>query len=163
VEKLDRYDVRILCELQRDSSLTNTELAERVGLSPPPCWRRVRKLEEQGVVQNYVALLDAAMVGYPESVFVEVKFSDHNPVSTARFEKVIQDQPEILECYATSGSSDYLLKIAITGISSYHEFLSSRLMALEGVSHFDTRFVLKTIKYTTALPVSQSPGNAPSL
>lgn len=153
---LDRYETRILTELQRNSRLTNQELAERVGLSPSPCWRRVRQLEEAGVIRRYATLLDPRKVGVGESVFCNVTLERHTEGTVERFEDEVMRHPEILECYAMTGEADYLLRVVVPEVSAYDRFLQDFIFRLPGVDHVKSHFALREVKYDTALPIPES-------
>lgn len=152
---LDRYETRILTELQRNSRLTNQELAERVGLSPSPCWRRVRQLEEAGVIRRYATLLDPRKVGVGESVFCNVTLERHTEGAVERFEEEVMRHPEILECYAMTGEADYLLRVVVPEVSAYDRFLQDFIFRLPGVDHVKSHFALREVKYDTALPLAE--------
>lgn len=150
---LDELDRRILAELQQNARLSNRELSERVGLSPAPCWRRVKRLEESGVVVRYATLLDAEAVGLPVTAYLHVALDDHHPQTVKRFDELIQRLPEVLECYSMSGQTDYLLKVVAPGMSEYEAFLSKNLLPVAAVRSVNTSFVLKRKKLTTVLPL----------
>jgi len=151
--KLETAEIRILSELQRNGRLTNQELAERVGLSPSPCWRRVRNLEEAGYIRRYAALLDPEKVGVAESVFCHVTLERHSEGAVERFESEVMRHPEILECYAMTGEADYLLRVVVGEVRSYDRFLQEFIFRLPGVAHVKSHFALREIKYDTALPL----------
>ena len=130
---------RILAELQADGRLTNQELAERVGVSPSPCWRRVKELEEQGVIRRYAALLDPEKAGVPECVFTLINLEMHNRESLAAFERAVKDRPEIVECYAITGDADFLLKIHVPNIKAYDRLLNEVIFRVPGVRHVKSR------------------------
>lgn len=154
---LDRHEVRILMELQRNSRLTNQDLAERVGLSPSPCWRRVRQLEEAGVIRRYATLLDPRKVGVGESVFCNVSLERHTEGVVERFEAEVMRHPEILECYAMTGEADYLLRVVVPEVSAYDRFLQDFIFRLPGVAQVKSNFALREVKYDTALPLDEPP------
>ena len=116
---MDKVDFKILSALQGNGRLSSQALAEKVGLSSSPCWRRVRRLEEAGVIQATVALVDAAQVGLHVTAIAMVSLEDHHPDSVAEFDRVVQERPEILECHATSGQHDYTLKVVCASIQAY--------------------------------------------
>lgn len=150
---IDALDRRILAVLQADARISNAELAERVGLSPSPCWRRVRRLEQEGVIKRSVSLLDAEKVGLGVSVFINVTLEKHTATLKHDFEKVILQRPEVMECYSMTGIHDYLLRVVVPDIVAYERFLDAVLMHLKGVASVNSSFALKQIKYETALPV----------
>ncbi len=150
---MDQIDLKILAELQRDAGLSAQALAERVGLSTSPCWRRLRRLHRDGVIQGRVALLDPEKVGLHVIAIASVSLEDHHADSVAEFDRLVKDCPEILECYATSGQYDYLLKVICASIGAYDELLNKRIMQCKAVHTVNTSFVLRTAKDTTALPL----------
>ncbi|HVA34928.1 MAG TPA: Lrp/AsnC family transcriptional regulator [Stellaceae bacterium] len=152
-EALDAIDRRILTQLQDNARLTNVELAEAVGLSPSPCLRRVRELEQSGVIRRYVALLDPATVGLPVSVFVNVTLERQVETALERFEAAILKRPEVMECYLMTGDADYLLRVVTADLSAYERFLVEHLTRVPGVASIKSSFALKQVKYRTALPV----------
>ena len=150
---LDRLDRRILDELQADARISNQELAKRVGLSPAPCWRRLRRLEKDGLIAGHVTLLAAAAIGLPITAYAMVSLENHHPESVKQFDQMIADRPEVLECHSMSGPNDYLLRIVASSIEAYEHFMSTQLLRVAAVRSVNTSFVLKTKKSTTRLPV----------
>ena len=150
---MDQMDRKILKVLQENARISNQQLADAVGLSVSPCWRRVRRLEEQGVIDRYVTLLNAKQVGLGLTAFVHVSLEDHHPNTLREFDRLIHECAEVQECFAMSGQDDYLLRVVSPDIEAYETFLSRRLLALKGVRTANTSFVLKTRKATTALPL----------
>ena len=150
---LDDIDLRILQALQEDSRLTIAELAEKVGLSASPCHRRVRLLEERGVINRYVALLNQKAVGLPVSVFVSIKLESQREEALNRFAKAIAPWPEILECYLMTGARDYLLRVVVADLEAYEIFLKTKLTRLSGIASMESSFALEQVKYTSALPI----------
>jgi DNA-binding Lrp family transcriptional regulator len=150
---MDKTDYRILAELQADGRLSSQALAERVGLSASPCWRRVRRLQADGVLRSAVAILDAEKVGLHVMAFAQVSLEDHHPDSVAAFDRVVTARPEILECHAMSGQHDYLLKVICESIGAYDRLLSEHILRIGAVQTVNTSFVLRTRKSTTALPL----------
>jgi DNA-binding Lrp family transcriptional regulator len=148
---LDRLDRRILEELQADARIANQELAKRVGLSPAPCWRRLRRLESAGYIEGYATLLNA--IGLPILAYALVSLENHHPDSVRRFDQLVKERPEVLECHSMSGANDYLLRIVAASMESYEHFLSTQLLQLAAVRSVNTSFVLRTKKLTTRLPV----------
>jgi DNA-binding Lrp family transcriptional regulator len=142
-----------LAELQADGRLSSQALAERVGLSASPCWRRVRRLQADGVLRSAVAILDAEKVGLHVMAFAQVSLEDHHPDSVAAFDRVVTARPEILECHAMSGQHDYLLKVICESIGAYDRLLSEHILRIGAVQTVNTSFVLRTRKSTTALPL----------
>ena len=150
---LDRLDRRILEELQADARIANQELAKRVGLSPAPCWRRLRRLESAGFIEGYATLLNASAIGLPILAYALVSLENHHPESVRRFDQLVKERPEVLECHSMSGANDYLLRIVAASMESYEHFLSTQLLQLAAVRSVNTSFVLRTKKLTTRLPV----------
>jgi Lrp/AsnC family leucine-responsive transcriptional regulator len=150
---MDPTDRKILNALQHDGRLSSQALADQIGLSPSPCWRRVRKLEHNGVIERTVALLNPERVGLQVLAIANVSLEDHHPDSVKDFDRVVRERPEILECYATSGQYDYMLKAICASIQAYDKLLSEHLMRCKAVHTVNTSFVLRTTKSTTALPL----------
>jgi Lrp/AsnC family leucine-responsive transcriptional regulator len=150
---LDDLDRKILAALQENARLSNRELAEKAGLSPAPCWRRVKRLESEGVIARYATLLDPEAVGLPVTAYLHVSLDDHHPQTVERFDELIQRLPEVLECHAMSGQTDYLLKVVAPGMAEYEAFLSQHLLPVAAVRSVNTSFVLKRKKMTTVLPL----------
>lgn len=150
---MDHTDRKILRVLQEDARISNQQLADTVGLSVSPCWRRVKRLEEQGIIDRYVTLLDAKKIGLGLIAFVHVSLEDHHPDTLQEFDRLICDRAEVQECFAMSGQDDYLLRVVSPDIEAYETFLTQHLLALKGVRTANTSFVLKTRKATTALPL----------
>ncbi|MYI75460.1 MAG: Lrp/AsnC family transcriptional regulator [Acidobacteria bacterium] len=150
---LDEIDRRILTHLQRDARMTNAKLAERVGLSPAPCLRRVRALEAAGIIRDYVALLDSRAVGRAVTVFIEIRLDLQVKDRLDILERAIREWPEVLECSLMTGDADYMLRVAVPDVDAYEQFLRDKLTRLEGVASIKSSFALKQVKYTTALPI----------
>lgn len=154
---LDETDKRILAALQENGRLTNVELADRVGLSPSPCLRRVRILEEAGIIRGYQALVDQGQVGLPVSVFVSVKLEKQKEDALQRFEKAVRAFPEVLECYLMTGSRDYLLRVVARDLADYERFLKATLTRIDGVASIESSFALAQVKHTAVLPLTSPP------
>jgi len=150
---IDPIDVRILSELQRDSKLTNVELATRVHLSPSPCLARVRSLEERGVIDRYVALLDPHAVGLNVSVFIQIRLEKQTKDALDVFEAAILERPEVMECYLMSGDSDYLLRVVVEDVQALERLIIDKLTPISVVANIRSSFALKQVKYATALPL----------
>jgi Lrp/AsnC family transcriptional regulator len=149
---LDRIDRKILRELMRDATLPVAQLAERVGLSQTPCWKRVQKLEAAGIITGRVAIVDPAAIGLGLTVFVEIEAADHTPQWRTGFVALVADYPEVLEVHRMAGDVDYLLKVVVSGIAAYDAFyldLTQRLPCRNVTS----KFSMERIKVTTALPI----------
>lgn len=152
---MDKTDLRILAELQADGRLSSQALAEKVGLSTSPCWRRVRRLENQRVIRRTVAILDPDQIGLDVIAIAAVSLEDHHPDSVREFDELVSSRPEIMECYAMSGQHDYHLKIVCKSIHAYESLLREHIMPCRAVHHVNTSFVLRKNKYTTALPLQE--------
>ncbi|MDE0037571.1 MAG: Lrp/AsnC family transcriptional regulator [Gammaproteobacteria bacterium] len=155
VTTLDPIDRRILVELQDSADMSMQELGERVGLSHTPCWRRVRRLERDGIITRRVALLDAKQLGLAVDVFVNVNLRRHQENALTRFEEAVQDVPEIVECYTVSGETDFLLRVVVSDVGAYERLLKATLVHLPEVGNLTSTFALRQVKYTTALPLSR--------
>lgn len=150
----DPIDRRILEELQRDASLTNQELAERVGLSPSPCLRRVKALEDGGVIQKRVALLDRKKLGLTLTALIHISMDRHTPERFARFEQTVNECTEVQACYLITGQqADYLLVVTVPNMDTYQEFLLEKITRIEGVTGVHSSFVMRRVVETTALPL----------
>ena len=153
-KSLDAIDRQILENLQNDARMRNVELAEKVGLSPSPCLRRVGNLEETGVIRGYATLVDAEAVGLPVSVFVSVTLEKQIEKALEKFEKEIRARPEVMECYLMTGEADYLLRVGTADLGAYERFLIEHLTRIPGVASIKSSFALKQVAYRTALPIS---------
>ena len=149
----DEIDQRILKELQENGRLTNVELADRIGLSASPCLRRVRALEQSGVIKGYKTLVDQETVGLPVSVFVMVSLEKQVEGALEVFEKRVHALPEVMECYLMTGEMDYLLRVVTRDLQTYERFLIQELTKVPGVRGIKSSFTLKQVVYRTALPV----------
>lgn len=158
---LDEIDRRILAVLQENARVTNVELAAAAGISASPCWRRVRELEETGVIARYVTLVDPGAVGLPVSVFIQVSLEKQVEAALEEFERVILSRPEVMECYLMTGDADYLLRVVVADLEAYERFLMAHLTRVSGVANIRSSFALKQVKYRTALPVA--PGEVETL
>ncbi|MCR6633068.1 MAG: Lrp/AsnC family transcriptional regulator [Magnetospirillum sp.] len=152
---MDAIDRRILTELQRNGRISNADLAQAVGLSPSPCLRRVKALEEAGTIRTYVALLDPEAVGLPVSVFVHVTLERQVEERLDAFEVAITRRPEVLECYLMTGEADYLLRVVVPDLGAYERFLKDHLTRIPGVASIKSSFALKQVRYNTALPLER--------
>eukprot|EP01013_Petalomonas_cantuscygni_P025340 TRINITY_DN47268_c0_g1_i1.p1 TRINITY_DN47268_c0_g1~~TRINITY_DN47268_c0_g1_i1.p1 ORF type:complete len:157 (-),score=14.08 TRINITY_DN47268_c0_g1_i1:213-683(-) len=150
---LDRYEKKILEILQEDARISSSELADKVGLSQSPCWRRVNALEESGVIRKRVVLVDRKKVGLRAQVFAQVKLSAHGRAHLADFEAAIADIPEVIECYVLMGTVDFLLRVITVDIESYEKLFFEKLSRLPGVQEITSNIALSEIKNSTALPI----------
>ena len=151
--KLDKQDIAILSELQHDATLSSTTLAERVGLSQSPCWRRVNQLEEAGVIQQRVALLARQKLGLEMLVVVNVKLASHGWQSLPKFKQRVVSFPEVLQCFLVMGDIDFILLVATRTVEEYNRFVQGKLAQIPGVQSIDSRIVIEETKNTTELPL----------
>ncbi|MDH3702528.1 MAG: Lrp/AsnC family transcriptional regulator [Alphaproteobacteria bacterium] len=151
---LDEIDCRILAALQENARISNVDLASQVGISPSPCWRRVRDLEQEGVISRYVTLVDPGAVGLPVSVFIQVSLERQVETALEAFESAVLSRPEVMECYLMTGDADYLLRVVVADLAAYERFLMDHLTRVPSVASIKSSFALKQIKYRTALPVT---------
>jgi Lrp/AsnC family transcriptional regulator len=149
---MDRTDLRILAILQQDASLAVAEVAERVNLSQTPCWRRIQRLEAQGVIARRVAILDPDAIGLGISVFVEIEATDHSPEWLDAFAAAVAAMPEVMEVYRMAGDVDYLLRVAVGSMGEYDAFYR-RLIAAVPLKNVTSRFAMERVKHTTAFPL----------
>ena len=159
---LDAIDQRIVGELQDNARLTNVELAARVGLSPSPCLARVRALEQSGVINRYVTLLDPAKLGLNVSMFNQVSLEKQIEPALEMFQAAINSFPEVMECYLMTGDSDYLLRVIVPDMQALEKFIVGRLSKTPGVANIRSSLALKQVKYKTALPLGGADGEADS-
>ena len=156
--EFDKLDKRILRELQMDGSITNTDLAERVGLSATPCARRVKRMQDEGLIQGQVIILNASQLGLKLSALVQVSMDRHTPDRFERFEAEIKKYPQVVECLLITGqSADYQLKVIVPDMDFYQEFLLNILTRIEGVADVHSSFILRKVLDTTALPLQHLP------
>jgi Lrp/AsnC family leucine-responsive transcriptional regulator len=153
IRALDSIDRKILATLQRDGRMSLADLAQQVGLSPSPCLRRVRMLEDAGVISRYVAMVDQQAVGLPVSVFVSIKLESQREEALTKFGKSIERWPEVLECYLMTGPRDYLLRVVVADLAAYERFLKQKLTRLSGIASIESSFALEQVKYTNSLPI----------
>jgi Lrp/AsnC family transcriptional regulator, leucine-responsive regulatory protein len=153
---MDEIDRKILKTLQDDARVTNAELADKVGLSAAPCLRRVRALEERGVIRKYVTLLDPGAMNLAVTVFVQISLDLQVEDRLEKFERAIMRRPEVLECYLMTGDSDYLVRVVVPDVAAYERFLKDSLTRIEGVAGIKSSFALKQVKYSTVLPIDRA-------
>jgi Lrp/AsnC family leucine-responsive transcriptional regulator len=151
--KLDTIDIRILNELQNDSSHSNVELAKRVHLSPSPCLMRVKALKDKGVIRNYVALADPKVLGLGLNVFISISLKEQSKEALAQFEQRISEHDEVMECYLMTGDSDYLIRVAVADMGALEKFILEQLTPIPGIEKIRSSFALKQVRYKTALPL----------
>ena len=152
-KSLDEIDRRILTVLQDNARVANVDLAGRVGVSASPCWRRVRELEESGVISRYVTLVEPAALGLQVSVFVQVTLEKQIEAALEHFESAVLARPEVMECYLMTGDADYHLRVVAEDLPAYERFLMDHLTRVPGIANIRSSFALKQVKYTTALPL----------
>jgi Lrp/AsnC family transcriptional regulator of ectoine degradation len=152
--KLDPIDLRILDAIQRDGRITKLALAEKVGLSPTPCWMRLRKLEKAGIVSGYHASIAMRSIAPVATVLMEVTLANHRQADFDRFERVVRDVPEIVACWSVGGGVDYVLKVMARDIDAYQRLVDSLLGREIGIDRYFTYIVTKTVKDETVLPVA---------
>lgn len=157
--RLSAADKRILAVLQADGRISNVDLAQRVGMSPSPCLRRVKALEAEGIIERYIALVDRKSVGLDIEVFVQISLDRHNDAVVARFRQAVEAMPEVISCRAVTGDLDYLLRIVVSDLDAYSRLALDRLLKIEGVTSIKSSFVLETIKQTWSVPISAAPNN----
>jgi Lrp/AsnC family leucine-responsive transcriptional regulator len=146
IKDIDATDRRIIAELQRDARLTHQELSERVGLSPTPCARRVRILEEKGYITGYAALIDEGRMGFGFTVFVSVQLDRQVDDRLVSFEKAIAQFPEVVDCWLMTGNRDYLLRVAVSGLNEFERFLTGRLTKVSGVAALESSIPIRRVK-----------------
>ncbi len=151
--KLDKHDIAILKQLQQDAAIPSTELAERVGLSQSPCWRRVHQLEEAGVIQGRHARLARKKLGLEVLVVVNVKLASHGWQSLPKFKQRVVSFPEVLQCFLVMGDIDFILLVATRTVEEYNSFVQGKLAQIPGVQSIDSRIVIEETKNTTELPL----------
>ena len=149
---MDAKDRQIIRALQISGRLTNQELSEKVNLSPSPCSRRVRALEESGVITGYTALVDQKAYGLPLTVFIRIRLEHHSKEDVARFEQGVRQIDEILDCFLMTGVADYLLRVIVANLDAYEGFVRTRLHTIPGIASIDTSFAYGTVKQTQVYP-----------
>ena len=158
---LDRHDLILLSELQRDSRQTVQQLAASAGLSNTPAWKRIKEMESSGVIRGYTALVDRERVGLSLAVLAEINLTRHSEDDVRRFEREVASCPQIVSCYSTTGQADYVIKVLVPDIKAYESFLHEVLFKLPGVTHVRSSVVLKEIKSETRLPFAAPRAPAP--
>jgi Lrp/AsnC family transcriptional regulator, leucine-responsive regulatory protein len=150
---LDETDLRLLQTVQENARLSNVDLAERVGLSASPCLRRMRQLEESGVIKGYMTLIDQNAIGLPVSVFISVTLKEQSERALDEFEGRIRALPEVMECYLMTGTADYLLRVVTADLAAYERFLKEHLTRIPAIASIQSSFALKQVSFRTALPL----------
>ena len=151
---LDSYDLKILSELQRDGTLSAETLAERVGLSKTPCWRRLLRLRETGVITQTVALVDGQAVGIETTVFVHVKVEKHDSELFRSIDRALRELPEVMEAYLMMGDADYVLRVEVPNVAAFERFMTDRQHRIKGIKETKSSPALRRVKYTTQLPLA---------
>lgn len=154
IAELDNFERKIIALLQEDATLSTTEIAERVGLSQSPCWRRIQRLRDEGIIRRQVALIDRRKVGLNAQIFAQVKLNAHGRQHLDEFSNEIRRFPEVLECFVLMGPVDFLLRIVTADIEAYERFFFDRLSQVTGIQEINSTVALSEIKSTTALPLS---------
>lgn len=149
---MDAKDRQIIQALQRDGRMTNQDLAETVNLSPSPCLRRLRNLEASGAIRGFSVDVDPEAYGLPITVFVRIRLERHNEEDVRRFESRVQTIPEVLECHVLTGAMDYQLRVVVSGLDTYEDFIRNRIHPIGGIASIDTSFVYGTVKKTAVFP-----------
>ena len=151
--ELSRTDRRLLTELQRDATRNQSELAEIVGMSRTSCWRRIRDFEEAGLIEGQVVLLNPKLAGFTIEVLLLVAMTEHSDENRESFERQVSILPEVMECFSVSGDRDYLLQVVARDMDSYNDFLNAEILRHPAVQSASSTFVLRRVKYSTALPL----------
>jgi Lrp/AsnC family transcriptional regulator len=151
--KLDQIDRKILRLLQRDANMGVVEIGEHVGLSHTPCWRRIQRLQQNGVIRERVAILDPEKVGLPVSVFANITITSHKKAALAAFERAVSNEPDIVSCHSVTGTYDYLVRVVVPDVASYETYLKERLLQLPNVEQVHSSFALREVKQTSVLPL----------
>lgn len=152
VRKMDEKDHQILRELQKDGRLSNAELADRVALSPSPCLRRVRQLEDAGVIEGYTAIVNQKACGVPLTVFVQIRLDRHSTEAAQIFERAIATIDEIMDCYLMTGETDYILRVVAQSLEAYESFVRNRLHPIPNIGSINTSFAYGVVKHSRCLP-----------
>lgn len=153
---VDKFDLVILKVLQGDARASLQDISKRVGLSPTPCWNRIKKMEADGVIQGYTVRIDPAAIGFTETVIVQVTLESHSDETLYDFGKSLEQIPEVLEAYLVSGDYDYYIRIAVKDTRDYERLLRERLYRIPGIRHSKSSFVLRTLK-ESLIPLSSAP------
>lgn len=149
---MDKKDFQILHQLQLDARLSNHELAQRVNLSPSPCLRRVRQLEQSGVIRGYTAIVDQQAFGLPITVFIRIALERHDTATVGEFERRIREIDEIMDCFLMTGQRDYLLRVVASSLEGYERFIREVIHTIPGIASIDTSFAYGVVKHALALP-----------
>lgn len=150
---LDKIDLSILRQMQQDATLSVQNIADRIGLSPTSCWRRLRKLQDDGVIRKQVALLDSELLNLNVNVIAQVKLREHSEEILRKFEQSVAEIPEVVECYSVSGDTDFLLRMVVRDVAAYENLLYTKLVRILEMGTMNSMFALRQVKYTTELPI----------
>lgn len=153
--ELDKTDYKILHHLQNNGRISNAELADRVALSPSPCLRRVKLLEEKGIIERYVAIVNPKLIGLPVNVVISVSLQSQEQSQLKVFQQRIAECEEVMECYLMTGGSDYMLRVVVPDIEHFEHFLVDKLTSIPGISNIQSSFALKQLVYRTELPIKR--------
>ncbi len=151
--RISRTDRRLLDELQRDATLSQHELADKVGMSRTSCWRRIREFDEDGTIEKQVALLNPRKLGFQIHVLLSVAMVEHTDANRDSFEGHVQSLPEVTECYSVSGDRDYVLQVVVRDMDAYNDFINSEILHHPAVRSASSTFALRRVKYSTTLPL----------
>lgn len=151
--QLDDFDLKILRIMQSDAEISMQDLGDKIGLSHTPCWRRVKRLVELGIIKEKVTLLDPEQVNLAVTVYAYLSIKNHDEETLNAFESAVQDVPEIVECYSTTGDKDYVLRVVASSVAHYEKILKSKIVHLPHMESVSSTFALKQVKYTTELPI----------
>lgn len=151
----DKTDLKILAALQQDGRLTNARLADQLSLSETPCWRRLKRLEQEGYIRNYQANLDRRKLGFGVMAFVQISCIDHDESSTRKFEEVVQYSDNVLSCHNTTGEADFLLQVVARDLDDYSAFVENTLRKLPGVTAIRSNISLREVKSSSRLPLQE--------
>jgi Lrp/AsnC family leucine-responsive transcriptional regulator len=149
--ELDRIDKKILYELEKDARITNNDLADKVGLSPTPCWKRVKNLEAKGFIKGYHAVLDAGMLGYGDIAIVQIQLDKHGDEMLKNFDQALAGIPEIIDAYIVTGEFDYMIIAAVSSMTHYEKFIREKLYKIPGIQHSHTSFVVRRLELKNSL------------
>jgi len=153
MRRIDDFDRKILAAIQEDCRITTQDLAKRAGLSASPCARRIRLLEDAGIIKGYKAVIDQKKVGLPISAFASIKLERQREEDLERFSQAVQRWPEVIDCYLMTGQRDYLMRIVARDLEAYEQFLKEKLTRLDGIASIETSFALGQVKHSEALPL----------
>lgn len=156
--RLDRYDIQILQILQQQGRITKTDLAQAINLSVSPCWERVKRLEKAGIIEGYGARINGQVLTKHTTVLVEISLNSHSASSMQRFEQAMLASEQVVDCYATGGGVDYVLRVLCDGIDQYQRLMDHWLDSELGIDKYFTYIVTKTIKHTTSVTIQDAPG-----